>query len=697
MMKRFSRVWPSRVWAAPAILLGMGVVAPACLSRPIDTIEPRTTANFTIEVDNNKVDKIDILLAIDDSGSMKDKQTILAEAVPRLVESLVNPACVADDAESGLAPVTPETPTDDCPAEMHREFDPILDIHIGIVSSSVGFASIQVQVQSGVSPQSCNATGGNPDRRAHLVADVLEGEEEVETYEDSGFLAWDPEQKLSPPGENDLAKLTDNLRRMVRGVGQDGCGFEASLESWYRFLVEPTPPAQTKLEDGRFVSTGKDNDLLTQRDAFLRPDSLVAIVMLSDENDCSLRPDADYQMTSDGALDIIGYGKYSNLFCHDQEQLLQPVARYIDGLTRAQITTSSGQVVDNPLFVSKDGQVRSKDRVFLASIVGVPSQLVARDGDVANGLMNVEELEAAGAWTKLLGDTRGEGRDTHLLESAAQRDGLSHSAGDWDPIHGYEHDQGQRDQGELQYSCIFDLPEGDERVCSTEGCDCKTDNNPLCDGSGAERVQERAKAYPGNRQLQVMRGIGDQAIVGSICAKQVDRPEEADYGYKASIEALVERLKGKLRPPCLVRSVRPRTDGQVSCVVLEGRKTAPGETCSCDGVARSAVTPEHAAAEQSAREQALDTEADLDCYCEIDQLAGEGLTACQEQEEEDVALASGEEVSGWCYVDATSFPPVGNEALVAQCAPNQERIIRTVGDGQLVPGARMFVTCQSEN
>ena len=36
---------------------------------------------------------------------------------------------------------------------------------------------------------------------------------------------------------------------------------------------------------------GCDETLLAQRKAFLRPDSLVAIVMLSDENDCSIRDD----------------------------------------------------------------------------------------------------------------------------------------------------------------------------------------------------------------------------------------------------------------------------------------------------------------------------------------------------------------------------------------------------------------------
>jgi hypothetical protein len=669
-------------------------VAPACLSRPIEPIDPRTTATFSREVDNNKVDKIDLLLAIDDSGSMEDKQTILAEAVPRLVEALVNPSCVADDPESGLAPVVPAGPTTECPENMHREFDPVLDIHIGIVSSSVGLGGIGVVTTAGVPAGECRSAGGVADRQAHLVSDVLEGEEPVETYQGWDFLAWDPTQKLSPPGEDDLAKLKSDLTRMVRGVGQLGCGFEASLESWYRFLIEPSPAAEMRIDGGKYVGSGEDGDLLAQRARFLRPDSLVAILMLSDENDCSLRPGADVP-TDDGALDVVGASPMTNLFCFEQEHLLQPVQRYIDGLTKTQVVDRDGALVDNPLFVAADGQVRSRDRVFLASIVGVPSQLVARDGDIANGLMSADELEGADTWTTLLGDAAaGVLPDAHMIESPSPREGLSRSAASWDPFHGYEHAQGTTGQGELQYSCVFDLPEGDFATCPD--CDCKTDKNPLCENHDGTLVQERAKAYPGVRQLQVLRSIGEQGIVASICAKQVTDDTRKDYGYQAAIEALVERLKIKLWPPCLVRSVTPQPSGQVSCVVLEGRRSA-GEACTCDGVARSPVAPEHAAAEAAARAQLTTVEADLDCFCEIDQLAGEALQACQFQTEEDVTLPGGEQVSGWCYIDADSFPTVGSEELVEQCPLNQRRIIRTVGEGQLVPGARMFATCQAEN
>ena len=84
-----------------------------------------------------KVDKIDLLLMIDNSASMSDKQDVLAKAVPDLVQrprqSRVHrrpgqcgrkPACQAS------RPVSHWQPS--------RQSPPVFDIHVGVVSSSLG-------------------------------------------------------------------------------------------------------------------------------------------------------------------------------------------------------------------------------------------------------------------------------------------------------------------------------------------------------------------------------------------------------------------------------------------------------------------------------------------------------------------------------------------------------------------------------
>src|SRR5262245_13049008 len=81
------------------------------------------------------VDKVDILLAIDNSRSMADKQQMLALAVADLVHALENPPCLD---VAGHLLVQPAGPEQACPPDSNRPYAPILDIHIGVISSSLG-------------------------------------------------------------------------------------------------------------------------------------------------------------------------------------------------------------------------------------------------------------------------------------------------------------------------------------------------------------------------------------------------------------------------------------------------------------------------------------------------------------------------------------------------------------------------------
>src|SRR5262249_30709226 len=120
------------------------------------------------------------------------------------------------------------------------------------------------------------------------------GTSDVATYEGLGFLAWDPAQLLSPPGEvsvGDLVMpgLVKSLHDLVLGDGQDGCGFESQNEAWYRFLVEPAPYKNIRLVASEVQTSGVDEVVLQQRREFLRSDSLLAIINVTDETDASLK------------------------------------------------------------------------------------------------------------------------------------------------------------------------------------------------------------------------------------------------------------------------------------------------------------------------------------------------------------------------------------------------------------------------
>jgi len=278
-----------------AALTAVTALATGCLDRPVKADDPITSNVFVSQIVQTSVDKIDLLFMVDNSVSMADKQEILKEAVPVLVNRLIQPLCV-----DGMGNPTSGSATNGVCANGQPEFPPINDIHIGIVSSSLGAHGGEVCA----APDSAI---GTPDDKGELIGSrrepnwsgsasaTLDFDSATKSWNNSGFLAWDPNQnKNTPPGEKDSGTFVQHFEDMIVATGEHGCGFEASLEAWYRFLVDPAPPASvTKVGNATVRSsdvdpTAVDKVLLAQRAAFLRPDSLVAIVMMSDENDCSI-------------------------------------------------------------------------------------------------------------------------------------------------------------------------------------------------------------------------------------------------------------------------------------------------------------------------------------------------------------------------------------------------------------------------
>ena len=569
---------------------------------------------------------VDLLLVIDNSRSMADKQEILGLAVPELVEALGNPRCL--DAHGIPASSQPAGPDDSCPAGTARQFLPVRDMHVGVITSSLG----------GHGAESCSAsTEPMENDRGHLIA-RMPGGGDVSTYQSYGFLAWDPGQALSPPGESDMAALSQRLTDLVLGAGQLGCGYEAPLEAWYRFLVEPDPYQSIGVVDGSATLVGTDQLLLQQRSDFLRPGSLLAIVVLSDESDCSIRDGGQYyyaaQISSPGggiyhlpraqltcatdpsdpccrscgqeagagcppkgvecSTPLDQLSDQANLRCWDQKRrfgidFLYPIDRYVAGLTAAEVPDRGGELVPNPIFsvlLPSDGQgaVRDKGLVVLASLQGVPWQDIARQNgagvpDLEHGLdahghavgafQSVAELEDNGVWDVVLGDPSHDyaspadlPRDPLMIATYTPRTGANPVTGDAlfppgsgtmsNPINGHEFSIPQQD--DLQYSCIFPL--GAPRDCSNpnlESCDCKeaANDNPLCQDAAGNfgTTQYRAKAYPGLRQLELVRALGSHGVLGSICPAQTTDAGSVTFGYTPLVRALLEAMQARLVRP----------------------------------------------------------------------------------------------------------------------------------------------------
>jgi hypothetical protein len=244
--------------------------------------------------------KVDLLFDIDNSSSMGDKQAYLASAIPDLVRRLVTPNCV----DSAGNPTGQVSDANGHCTTGTVEYPPVTDMHIGVITSSLG-----ARLGNQCPPDATQTTpqGSVPrhnDDQAHLINRGSDPEN-LANYAESplpdlgtaNYLNWFPSvpanagRAPSPgaPAIGDPAQLVKDFSSLVVGTHAFGCGVESQLESWYRFLVQPDPYASLSLTKGGGSQvaewTGIDTTILAQRAAFLRPDSLVAVVVLSDEND----------------------------------------------------------------------------------------------------------------------------------------------------------------------------------------------------------------------------------------------------------------------------------------------------------------------------------------------------------------------------------------------------------------------------
>jgi hypothetical protein len=220
--------------------------------------------------------------------------------------------------------------------------------------------------------------------------------------------------------------------------------------------------------------------------------------------------------------------------------------------------------------------------VFFAVVGGVPWQLLPKVGS-----------DERPNWNKILGrdplNFNFDGIDSHMIESVSPRKDLpgpSSTAGDngTDPFHGREWDTNADD---LQYACTFELPKDKQRTCTSSdpSCDCAgTKNPPLC--GQAKGSQIKAKAYPTLREFQVVRSLGDNGVIASLCPIQLTGADKtaSDYGYNPAVIAIVNRLKNALTAQCLPQKLqRDATTEEVPCLVLATLAEAT-DTCDAQGL-----------------------------------------------------------------------------------------------------------------
>jgi hypothetical protein len=369
----------------------------------------------------------------------------------------------------------------------------------------------------------------------------------------------------------------------------------------------------------------------------------------------------------------------------------------------------------------------------------VPWQDIADDASLTDptalNYLTAKQLVEKNRWTALLGDPRPQGggapvppTDPFMIETPGVRSGtntiaqppVSIVAADSKMAHANVingHEQNIPKQDDLQYACIFPLASPKDCKVGDVACDCAADpstampvdpagdntgvvkaNSPLCQGGTNINQQTSAKAYPGVRELQVLKDLGENAIVASICPKVIkaNGPASGDpnYGYNPAVGAIINRLKDALKGKCLPRPIETAPidpenlalGSEVLCKVVEAQKSG----CNCDpALGRKDVDPAIVPAVRKQLERTgqcgtgNQPKCDTWCQCEIVQAQGDQLAKCQ---------ANQTAAPGYCYVDKD----VDSGNQLKNCPSNQQQMLRFVDDGHNqtpAKGAVAFIAC----
>ena len=305
------------------------------------TCEPTTRAL------EKAIKNVDILVVIDKSKSMLHEQANLAREMPKLVKALIT----GDRDGNGV-----------------KEFTPAESVHLGVVTSDLGLPGMDVR--------------DNPDP----INCVGQGDDGILYHK--GNPSIDPTCKASYPtfishktGTDDPGKTAADFGCMLQ-VGPNGCGFEQPLEAALKALWP------SKNETIKFPGDTQGHGDL-ENAGFLRADSLLAIVVVSDEDDCSTGAQGNLNLLVNNNSDKLpaflkedlARAAKVNLRCEYDDELPAaeryrwPIERYLDGFRAL--------------------RAGAENRVIFGMIGGVPTDLVDKNSDLQQAILGDITADAA--------------------------------------------------------------------------------------------------------------------------------------------------------------------------------------------------------------------------------------------------------------------------------------------------------------
>lgn len=247
---------------------------------------------------------VDVLFVMDNSGSMAEEQLSIAEQLPRMVRALT----------SG-----------DVDADGVQDFPAAADLHLGVVTTDMGTASFTLPT--------CDNPMFGEDGVLRTQGDATDPAC-MATY--PSFLEFDP---MSGGTAEEAAAAFACVAR----AGTTGCGFEQQLEAGLKAVV-PSTSGITFFAD----TTGHGDGANA---GFVRADSVLAVILVTDEDDCSVSDPDIFNPSS------TTYAGNLNLRCADYPEALHPISRYVEGFRAL--------------------RAEQPERFVFAAITGVPPDLVA--------------------------------------------------------------------------------------------------------------------------------------------------------------------------------------------------------------------------------------------------------------------------------------------------------------------------------
>ncbi len=301
----------NRHWALPALLFVFG--ATGCIEREGRPVNPCTQVTIADAIQVDNVDTVDLLFMVDNSNSMTEEQANLTAEFPRLVEVLASGDFDQDGDGAG------DGEADD------PDFDPVQNLNIGVVTSDMGTGGFTV-------PTCANSQFGDDGVLRTTGNTVIAGC--MATY--PSFLSFTPSGGVAPA---DYARDVS----CVATTGTGGCGFEQQLEAVLKALSPTVATSWTApgYEPPRFFQSSEGNADV-ENNGFVHDNSVLAVVMVTDEEDCSARDPELFNPSS------ATYNADLNLRCFTYASAaLHPISRFVDGLL--QLRTSPNLLIFAPI------------------------------------------------------------------------------------------------------------------------------------------------------------------------------------------------------------------------------------------------------------------------------------------------------------------------------------------------------------